>query len=129
MAYYRREIDEKAVLCDRCGFGTHHRPSREGDISAMLVEAVPGWSWDPRGEGMPEGDWCWAPVWSSGFHACDRCGRNANDPVPLYMIDRELLRLEGACTCGPEGYTGYDKCRQLGCDDACPVCSFPEEEA
>lgn len=31
-------------------------------------------------------------------------------------------RTNDACTCGPLGYTGYDKCRQLGCDPECPVC-------
>lgn len=78
---------EGRVLCDRCGFGTHHRPSRDDDRDIIRVEDCPGWSWDPQGE------WCWDRRWSSEPHPCDICGRDANIGIPLYVIADELERI------------------------------------
>jgi hypothetical protein len=101
MAYYERRYEatisggpvdklgrDGSVLCDRCGFDKHHRPTRDGDCAAALCTPVPGWTWDPTGR------WCWNRRWSTGFHACEQCGRDANEPVSLDVIHDELLALE-----------------------------------
>lgn len=86
MSYYRIFLpgEPTTVLCDRCGFAKHHRPSRPGDPRPFLLDDVPEWAWDP------EDDWRWAPRWSSAPYPCAYCGEDANARIPLCVIVREL---------------------------------------
>lgn len=72
------------VLCDRCGFSKHHRPSRPDDRELVLNEDIPGWAWDPRPP------WCWDRRWSMEPYPCAVCGRDANINVPMFVICDEL---------------------------------------
>lgn len=84
---------EGGVLCDRCGFAKHHRPTQDDDIAPLRLDEITeceGWSWDPIGQ------WCWNPTYSSEPRPCDDCGRDVNVQVPLYVIGRELKDLAAA---------------------------------
>lgn len=83
MAYFdRTNGDGTEVLCDRCGFTKHHRPTRPTDCAAMRCE-IPewhGWSWEPID------GWCWNPRWSATPHPCAQCGKDANVHIPCSDI-------------------------------------------
>lgn len=84
---------EGSVLCDRCGFGKHHRPTRDDDKGPARLERMmddsefEGWIWDPQDH------WCWSPNWDGTFHPCDNCGRDANERISLHVIIDELRQL------------------------------------